>query len=793
MTKCSCCSLDKQKDAFSKAQLRKPPSDRRCKQCVERGVTTANRSEGASRTASTSGSSASPATSNIERQIENIRLIDDVDLVGLVQRVTTEVLSPDRVHGVREELREPRVQEQYLMRLFVGSLPRMKFLVDPLTEGLLKGGRFINVSVSGVGKNDVFPLLMWVCQWKLLKKAFGWSGEDEIVSMVLAAGADVSATLRNGCNAAFFAVKYGSPRTLQLLIDAGINMEQKDKFNRTCLYNALERPSPEMLRIVLNHLPATETFENLHGGRGDAFVDIESAADRILSLFTIGEKISWKNIGPPMLDDLAECFVMVRQAGAKILSDCSLGSYMNLVQGDARLIRESPEMHRTLKRLVECALGLWLPPNIRKHITEQSGHIAKSESDGNSHQSSEGTCSICLNSLKKGVELYCGHSFCRSCILDHGQSKANNSCPVCRRPLCLEISPLDSVSQLNPLESMLGLKITGSRSYGLSHISDDHVIEEAKSQGLYSQRWFSLSESADSLRIKLNDAISKGHDARINKKVEGRFTGSDGRTCRLETPVTLELSATDTIVSDKIGYMAPCRGPVMIEIVIKGIPVLASISNNSIYTFVSKPLVETFNLKRVDTLSSNQFRTVSGKKFKNQCFTCLDEFAFSIGGANVMLRNAVEVSPKLGAAGEGIQLGMDFFMSAAFCVVDVKVAPSSFMRFDGQCSWVTSNLECDPSESLRYYSHDGKSAHVKLLHAKNMTGEARINIISLKEKAVFHVCSWCCRGFPKGMRVCSVCQEAGLKDAFYCDDACQTAAFRVHRFLRRDGPHKTSR
>jgi ankyrin repeat protein len=76
--------------------------------------------------------------------------------------------------------------------------------------------------------------------------------------MVLATpGVNVNAVMENKCNAAFFAVKSGTPKTLDLLIEAGINMQQRDCYGRTVLYNALEYPNPEMLRRVLNHVPVT--------------------------------------------------------------------------------------------------------------------------------------------------------------------------------------------------------------------------------------------------------------------------------------------------------------------------------------------------------------------------------------------------------------------------------------------------------------------------------------------------------------------------------------------------------
>ncbi|XP_060125804.1 zinc finger protein RFP-like [Zootoca vivipara] len=47
----------------------------------------------------------------------------------------------------------------------------------------------------------------------------------------------------------------------------------------------------------------------------------------------------------------------------------------------------------------------------------------------------EATCSICLDYFKDPVTIAeCGHNFCRSCLIQYwGESKAEASCPQCRR------------------------------------------------------------------------------------------------------------------------------------------------------------------------------------------------------------------------------------------------------------------------------------------------------------------------------------------------------------------------
>lgn len=101
-------------------------------------------------------------------------------------------------------------------------------------------------------------------------------------------------------------------------------------------------------------------------------------------------------------------------------------------------------------------------------------------------------------------------------------------------------------------------------------------------------------------------------------------------------------------------------------------------SNLSNYTCVSSSVVERLKLKRIDALTSKQFRDIlTMKKLKNQTVTCLEEFTLSLGGIDIpLLRNAVEVRGS-DLAGVGVQLGQDFFLSAAWCIVDVQTAENT--------------------------------------------------------------------------------------------------------------------
>lgn len=50
------------------------------------------------------------------------------------------------------------------------------------------------------------------------------------------------------------------------------------------------------------------------------------------------------------------------------------------------------------------------------------------------------SCSVCMCLFQTPVTIECGHTFCRSCILNSVRSK--NSCPMCRTNLVWYFHPL---------------------------------------------------------------------------------------------------------------------------------------------------------------------------------------------------------------------------------------------------------------------------------------------------------------------------------------------------------------
>eukprot|EP00040_Diaphanoeca_grandis_P037607 m.246443 g.246443 ORF g.246443 m.246443 type:complete len:184 (-) comp33847_c2_seq22:2299-2850(-) len=145
-----------------------------------------------------------------------------------------------------------------MLEVFMGSSPECKWLADPMLRGFFDNDfRLLNSQVSFRGQRH--PLLMWACQWKFLKE-IGWQGEDDIVALLINSGVNVNATSNKGCSALFWAVKYCTVDGVKSLINAGIDVRQKDDYNQTCLKNAIEHPDPAIVRVILEYLPQQSCF-----------------------------------------------------------------------------------------------------------------------------------------------------------------------------------------------------------------------------------------------------------------------------------------------------------------------------------------------------------------------------------------------------------------------------------------------------------------------------------------------------------------------------------------------------
>ena len=406
-----------------------------------------------------------------------------------------------------------------------------------------------------------------------------------------------------------------------------------------------------------------------------------------------------------------------------------------------------------LERLAQLVVGRWLPDSARTKLK----HYGKPIED--SDQGADTTCRMCKNettttSERPQIKLYCGHSFCVACVF--GRSEDDNvdlSCPVCRKMLCLDVT--GSVSKT--CESLAELKSGCSAPYGPSALSTKQLRMECQWRGIQT-----LLRNDDRLRkMLLNESVHSSSNRQ--RKPMPRFD--------LNTNVPIN-NGTDEQLE------APKGGPVVFPIMVKGVSVLAFLSTTSYFTLLSPEFVENFGLQKVG-LETDRLANVFGNESCKGRFSLVEEFRFDVGGINVYLRNALE-APLPSCF--GVQLGLDFLRSGAWCVIDVKLEDiidqatrlGSSITTDGcgRAFFINSNRK----EELRYHTHDGRSSRIPLMHLQPFKVGNISNWVSVARCETLAECSWCCRVFsPHAMLSCPQCPSV-----YYCTAECRDSASVVH-------------
>jgi len=182
-------------------------------------------------------------------------MTDSQRLRGLLDQVVAAVRARGNLPSAYSDMEE---LIEGLEETILDSLhnPLTAWLISPLMEGLCTGcrdilSRPVEMTFPGVPPQTQdlrSTLLHWLCQWRFLVNQFSWKGNDDIVALVIAAGADVNAAQSSGCTPVFFAVKYGSLRTVRLLVEAGADLRHTDYDGYTCLHNTLEYPQAPLLK-----------------------------------------------------------------------------------------------------------------------------------------------------------------------------------------------------------------------------------------------------------------------------------------------------------------------------------------------------------------------------------------------------------------------------------------------------------------------------------------------------------------------------------------------------------------
>lgn len=696
-----------------------------------------------------------------------IMVVSEVRLAGLVRVL----MSSARENGIPRQYATGNSLARRMKELFTFPLDKAPvWLWIPLFDGLMAGGEALDVMVvppSASSGAQPMPILTWLCQWRSLQKIFAWKGDNDFVSMALAAGANPNVAMSNGSTPLFFAVKYGSLETVELLVRYGADVTIKDNKKRSCLWNAIERPDPEIIVYLLKTLPATESFpykgKNLRKTCFQTAVDYLFAAQLSLSFDKASSAEypwSWQVLGEPSEEDVALTMIEFGKRGATFTpGDITLALLGFVLRGeDSRKRRNRypkyEEARLRLERLSQLVVGRWLPDSVRSTL----GHFVEPVED--TDQGSDSLCRMCNkvvpDSERPQIKLYCGHGFCKACLVIRSEDDDSNlSCPICRKILCSDVA--DSASKRS--ESLASVYGGYDAPYGPLALSTKPLRLECQMRGIHT-----MLRNDDRLRsMLLNESVQSSAN-RQRKPVPG-FDLNNNVPINTDADAVLE---------------APKGGPVVIPIVVKGIPVTAFISTTSCFTLLSPEFVNLFSLRKIG-LETDKFTNVFGNESGKGVFSLIDEFRFNLGGINVCLRNAVE-APLPNCF--GVQLGLDFLRSGAWCVIDVKldsnvdqaVRLGSCITTDGygRSFFINPNRK----EELRYHTHDGRSSRIPLMHLQPFKVGCMSNWVSVAhhQDESFAECSWCCRVFvPHAMLSCPQCPSV-----YYCTTECRDAATVVH-------------
>jgi len=608
-------------------------------------------------------------------------------------------------------------------------------------------------------------------------------------------------------------------------VDAGVSVDDRDSFGQTIWKNATERPDPGIVKVLIERcnkiIPVDKDYipvSDSYSGGGDLSSRVlYTLPDNMLRVYvaiiTYTDNptkipISWQAVGAPTVDDMATALVRVLQAGARF-------SQANVARPDnidplafvthvdspgSELIKKEytkPQLD-TARFLHDVICGRQLPSEIMKEVQSVNQNQSCSPDD---------TCPICLTDMKpcdNPVTLHCGHKYCLECIKAYGKAKlggdlthrfspirvgedgllrsnvrvegTDKRCPICRRLLCGDLLDQDYNQRYR---SLVGFR------FGIDRHEAGGELTDGTERGPHL-----LSDKQLQFECKIVIGKSEGRREELLEELlrsmsASSYSGSEvtigNKTYSLnEKSIQMELSASANIrVSgeDKaVVYHAPKWGPVVVPIQVKGVPILASLSPNSIFTVVPKAVVKSFGLK-TKPIASSKFVTVTSGIV--DVAEVVDEFRFFLEDVEICLNNAVVLKTEPSFM-RSVQLGVDFFESALWTRCSVRLDDDSFIVSDG--GYTTTMFTKDQPDELRYYSRNGKICRVPFIHIRNHSKDAMMpQIVRLPGdlSAQCGECQRCCRYFPcDGMlKYDDDDNNNGISTQefrYYCDEECKS-------------------
>ncbi|KAL7541271.1 hypothetical protein ACHAXR_011139 [Thalassiosira sp. AJA248-18] len=661
---------------------------------------------------------------------------------------------------------------------------------------------------------EPLPLIHWLCQYKLYHATESYQGGDDMIALAIDAGANLKLKNSNGTTCLSFAVKYTSQFAVDLLISSGARVGNKDVFGNSIWKNTVERPDPGIIDVILRRcndaIPVKD--ERLLLGRvGDSsfkFEVFQSVADHMIGVYSGSHvttedincsiPVSWRALGVPSNEAIGTALIRVLQGGAEFTD------YIQTGQKDSFAIVtyiDSLEWHHPVQQQIDIIrsmrdviYGRWLPAVIREEIHETN------PPDPDFAETSS-PCPICLTEMSTvdhPITLYCGHTFCLGCALAYGKAPRLNEdqpltgralihpidghlmifdqtgdkrCPCCRRLFPGEFLTLDWNAQYRTPRMRFGIDRHEANEdirglHGPHTLTDEQLRFECRTIGT------KFTGAREELLSDLKRVMSRefGHT---------EYTDGSGtlRKLSIDSDMRMELSATSSLIGggeNPLFLGHPMRGHAVIRIQIKGIPVMATLSHNSVFTIVPQCVADSFEMK-TKPITSTQFTDVMGKSVS--VAAVVDEFKFLLDGVEICLTSAIVLEDKKDF-NMSIQLGMDFFQSAAWTRSSTAFGENLSVIFDG--GHTKNNFLKDQPNELRYYSRDGKIARAPFVHVSHLSDTHKLPIVSLPGdlSTNFAECQWCTRMFPNDGMVEDKDRQL-LFNRFYCDEECKSRGLAV--------------
>jgi len=598
-----------------------------------------------------------------------------------------------------------------------------------------------NTYVVGMAKVPM-SLLALASSFKMINKLFGTALSTRDVKALLTRGADARAqSPEEGTTALFSAVSYADPEAIQELLAAGADVHAQDSTRmftsgQTALYNAAFAGNHGSVQLLLDAGAETtprlfEALEKREGRRVQLLFKC-NAAEAMLVVGGQSAPPSWQHIGRPSVAKWVKTFELLLAHGA-LIGPGRPGVMAKV--GNAAHERRNPGAG--ILSALDLALGaVVLGTDYQGRCasgarpTWDSASAPPRRSDGAIPDADHGAV----------VDLLSGQGF--------GEA------------------PSGSAHRQTFSQQMLAYM--GARvDRGTAHMTEAQLRAECSALGLR-LLWGG--------RARMEVAI-RAHDAKTTK-AQGK------------APYHLEVGNCATVTNDKRNFVVcPANGArgcfvkASRDLTADPVAVFAFLSTTSPYTVMSKALADRLGVLRSNLKSKSGFVDACGGKL---ACDLVREVTVTVGdGVSVVLKTAVVVHNFV----RGLQLGMDFFLQAERCVLDVLVGGKPALlhtllpaRGSGDFVIRSGSAAADTPETMRFHALGGATAIVPLVPCHDHIG---LCAVAVAGKIKMQVCDWCGRPFP-GLKRCLTCAEDGVTVS-YCSSACQEAAWPEHK---QTAPHR---